>query len=80
MTSVHAQTQTKISRSINKTLWVTTAFKHRGYSVKGKKKKKRERAKKGKDLCLQRPEVCKRWERKGLDSENCKNSLKDGNL
>lgn len=77
MTSVHAQTQTKISRSINKTLWVTTAFKHRGYSVK----KEREREeKKGKDLCLQRPEVCKRWERKGLYSENCKNSLKDGNL
>lgn len=52
MTSVHTQTQTKISRSINKTLWVTTAFKHRGYSVK----KERERGKKkgrifaGKDL------------------------------
>lgn len=78
MTSVHTQTQTKISRSINKTLWVTTAFKHRGYSVK--KKSEREREKKGKDLCLQRPEVWKRWERKGLYSENCKNSLKDGNL
>lgn len=55
-----------------------TAFKHRGYSVK--KKSEREREKKGKDLCLQRPEVWKRWERKGLYSENCKNSLKDGNL
>lgn len=76
MTSVHTQTQTKISRSKNKTLWVTTAFKHRGYSVK----KEREREKKGKDLCRQRPEVWKRWERKGLYSENCKNSLKDGNL
>lgn len=43
MTSVHTQTQTKISRSKNKTLWVTTAFKHRGYSVK----KEREREKKG---------------------------------
>lgn len=43
MTSVHTQTQTKISRSINKTLWVTTAFKHRGYSVKKKSEREREK-------------------------------------